>query len=207
MNDTADTAYIKAFFHKHAPVYDLVTFPFRTVQGKVLPLVAPGPETKVLDVATGTGQQAFSFARQRNTVIGLDLSPDMLRVARAKNRFPNVTFTEGDATALPYPDASFDVTHISFALHDMPPDMRLPVLKEMARVTRPGGTVIVVDYFLPARGLRRWFGYRFIKSIDSKYYPSFITLDLNALIREAGVTITAERHAFFGMVTIVSGTV
>lgn len=207
MNTSPDTAYIKAFFRKHAPVYDLVTFPFRTVQRKVLPLVPPGPEVKVLDVATGTGQQAFSFARQGNTVTGIDLSPDMLAVARGKNRYPNVTFTEGDAAAMPYEDASFDVTHIAFALHDLPPDLRLPVLREMRRVTRPGGTVIVVDYYLPPRGLRRWFGYRFIKSIDTRYYPSFVALDLNALIRESGITVTGERRAFFGMVTIVSGTI
>jgi len=207
VNITPDTAYIKAFFRKHAPVYDLVTFPFRTVQNKVLPLVPPGPEVKVLDVATGTGQQAFSFARQGNAVTGLDLSPDMLAVARRKNRYPNVTFTEGDATAMPYEGAAFDVTHIAFALHDMPPDLRPRILAEMRRVTRPGGTVIVVDYHLPPHGLRRWFGYRFIKSIDTKYYPSFVALDLNALIREAGITITDERRAFFGMVTIVSGTI
>lgn len=207
MNTAPDTAYIKAFFRKHAPVYDFVTFPFRIVQSKVLPLVPPGPEVKLLDVATGTGQQAFSFGRQGNTVTGIDLSPDMLAVARKKNRYPNVTFMEGDATAMPYEDASFDVTHIAFALHDMPPDVRPRVLAEMRRVTRPGGTVIVVDYYLPPRGLRRWFGYRFIKSIDTKYYPSFVALDLNALIRGAGTKITGERRAFFGMVTIVSGTI
>jgi ubiquinone/menaquinone biosynthesis C-methylase UbiE len=207
MNDSADYAYIKAFFKKHHSYYDLVTVPFRVVEKKVAALIPPGPQVKVLDVATGTARQAFALARRGNTVTGLDLSPDMLAVARSKNTYPNVTLVEGDAAALPFEDAGFDVTHIAFALHDMPPAMRPRVLAEMRRVTRPGGTVFVVDYFLPSRGLRRWFGYRFIRTIDSKYYPSFAVIDLAALVRGAGITVVAETHTFFGMVTILRGTV
>ena len=85
--------------------------------------------------------------------------------------------------------------------------MRPRVLAEMRRVTRPGGRVFVVDYYLPPRGLKRWLAYHFIKTIDSKYYPSFVSLDLPALVREAGITVVGERHAFFGTVTIVSGTI
>jgi ubiquinone/menaquinone biosynthesis C-methylase UbiE len=207
MTTAADYAYIRAFFKKHHSYYDLVTVPFRVVENKVAALVPPGPQVKVLDVAAGTGRQAFSLARRGNSVTGLDLSPDMLAVARSKNRYANAALVEGDATALPFEDASFDVTHIAFALHDMPPAMRPLVLAEMRRVTRPGGSVIVVDYFLPPRGLRRWFGYRFIRSIDSKFYPSFAFIDLAALVRAAGISVLGEKHAFFGMVTILRGTV
>jgi len=207
MTTAADYAYIKAFFKKHARIYDAVTLPFRGVGKKVTALVPPGPQVKVLDVATGTGRQAFSLARRGNAVTGLDLSPDMLAVARSKNHYPNVTLVEGDAAALPFEDASFDVTHVSFALHDMPPAMRPRVLAEMRRVTRPGGSVIVVDYVLPARGLRRWFGYRFIRSLDSRFYPSFAFIDLAALTRQAGISVLGEKRAFFGMVTILRGTV
>jgi ubiquinone/menaquinone biosynthesis C-methylase UbiE len=203
----SDYAYIKAFFKKHHAYYDLVTVPFKVVEKKVAALVPPGPQVKVLDVAAGTARQAFHLARQGNTVVGLDLSPDMLAVARRKNGYPNVTLVEGDATALPFAEATFDVTHIAFALHDMPPDMRPKVLAEMRRVTRPGGRIFIVDYYLPPRGLKRWFAYRFIKTIDSKYYPSFVALDLPALIREVGISIVAEQPAFFGTVTIVTGTV
>ncbi len=207
MNDSSDYAYIKAFFKKHHAYYDLVTVPFKVVEKQVAALIPPGPQVSVLDVATGTARQAISLARRGNTVTGLDLSPDMLAVARSKNHYPNLTLVEGDATALPFEDASFDVTHIAFALHDMPPSMRLPVLAEMRRVTRPGGRVFVTDYFLPERGLRRWFAYRLLRFIDSKFYPSFAFIDLPALIREAGITVVAEKHTFFGTVTIVSGTV
>ena len=207
MNDSSDYAYIKAFFKKHHAYYNLVTVPFKVVEKQVAALIPPGPQVSVLDVATGTARQAISLARRGNTVTGLDLSPDMLAVARSKNHYPNLTLVEGDATALPFEDASFDVTHIAFALHDMPPSMRLPVLAEMRRVTRPGGRVFVVDYYLPPRGLKRWLAYRFIRTIDSRYYPSFASTDLPALIREAGITVVAERRAFFGTVTIVTGTI
>ena len=65
----------------------------------------------------------------------------------------------------------------------------------------------MVDYYLPPRGLKRWLAYRFIKSIDSKYYPSFVALDFPALIRGVGISIVSEQPAFFGTVTIVTGTV
>ncbi len=207
MNQSADYAYIKAFFKKHHAYYDLVTIPFKVVEKQVAALVPPGPQVKVLDVATGTARQAFALARRGNIVTGLDLSPDMLAVARSRDRYRNVTLVEGDAAALPFEDASFDVTHVAFALHDMPPDMRPKVLAEMRRVTRPGGTVFVVDYYLPPRGLRRWFAYRFIRTIDSKYYPSFAFIDLAALVREAGITVVAEKRAFFGTATIIRGTI
>ncbi len=206
-NNSDDYAYIKAFFKKHARIYDFVTQPFRIVEKQAAALVSPGPQVKVLDVATGTARQAFALARQGNIVTGLDLSPDMLAVARSRNGHHNVTLVEGDATALPFEDASFDVTHIAFALHDMPPSVRPQVLAEMGRVTRPGGTVLVVDYFLPPRGLRRWFVYNFLHTIDTKFYPSFTRIDLPAFIREAGISVLGEKHTFFNTVTIVRGTV
>ena len=84
-----------------------------------------------------------------DAVIGIDLSEAMLRVARRKNGLPNVTFQRADATALPFEDANFDAACVSFALHEMPATIRERVVREMARVTKVGGTVVVVDYALP----------------------------------------------------------
>ena len=91
-----------------ASFYDAVAFPVRGLRHKVASLVELRPVSRLLDVATGTGSQALAFAEQAGEVVGIDLSEAMLRVARRKNRFSNVTFLRGDAVALPFGDESFD---------------------------------------------------------------------------------------------------
>ena len=85
------------------------------------------------------------------SVEGLDCSPVML--AEASARLPGRRFTRGDACALPYGDASFDVVTTVFTLRNFP-DLQAS-LKEMVRVLRPGGTLLIVDAFPPADGLMR----------------------------------------------------
>jgi SAM-dependent methyltransferase len=93
----------------------------------------------VLDVACGTGVVAVTAARRGATVSGLDLSPVLLERARHNAHLAGTTvaFTEGDAEALPYPDASFDVVLSQFG-HIFAPRPAV-VLSEMLRVLKPGG--------------------------------------------------------------------
>lgn len=92
------------------------------------------------------GAQARAFAEKAREVVGIGLSESMLRIARARSRFANLTFGRADATALPFDDGCFDVSCIWFALRETPPGIRERVLAEMARVTRRNGAVFVVDY-------------------------------------------------------------
>ena len=96
----------------------------------------------VLDVGTGTGVVAITAARARARVCGLDLTPDLLDVARLNAgvaRLPAVEWIEGDAEALPFPDESFDVVVSQFGHMFAPrPDV---AIREMLRVLRPGGTI------------------------------------------------------------------
>ena len=116
------------------------------------------PGEHVLDVATGTGDVALEFCRRTTAarVVGLDPSAGMLEVARAKvavdNRAALIQLIEGDALALPFPDQSFDVVTIAFGLRNLPDYAR--GVSEMARVLRPGGRLVVLE-FLPPRGAAR----------------------------------------------------
>jgi ubiquinone/menaquinone biosynthesis C-methylase UbiE len=106
---------------------------------------ATGDE-RALDVGTGAGALALALAPLVREVVGLDPVPELLELAR-KRTLPNTEFVEGDGTALPFPDGSFDLTGTHRTLHHVPRPDR--VVAELARVTRRGGHVLVVDQLAP----------------------------------------------------------
>lgn len=115
------------------------------------------PGEKVLDVATGTGITAIAARERGAKVTGIDLTPELIAVARktaAAAGFDDIDFREGDAEALPFPDASFDVV-LSTCGHMFAPD-QARVGAELARVTRPGGRVVFLAW-TPEGGLGGWF--------------------------------------------------
>jgi demethylmenaquinone methyltransferase/2-methoxy-6-polyprenyl-1,4-benzoquinol methylase len=111
-----------------------------------------GPQSTVLDVATGTGAVARELiARKRCKVVGLDQSPEML--AEARRRLPDeVTLVEGTAERLPFDDAAFDALTFTYLLRYV--SEPLETLKELARVVRPGGTIASLEFAVP-RGVWR----------------------------------------------------
>jgi SAM-dependent methyltransferase len=101
-----------------------------------------GPDDLVLDVAAGTGHVARRLAPQVRAVVALDATRAMLERGRA-HAPPNVLLVRGDAAALPFLDASFDVVVTRFAIHHFEdPHVQL---REMRRVLRPGGRLAVAD--------------------------------------------------------------
>ncbi len=164
-----------------------------------------GAGSRVLDVATGTGEAALAFAETGAEVVGVDLSEQMLRVARRKNRFPNAGFLRADAAELPFSNASFDVASVCFALHEMPHSVRERVLGEMARVTKAGGRLIVVDYALPPGKLVRSVVYHFVKLYERDAYADFVRRDIVALIDDAGFRACKSRAKYFGAARIWLG--
>ena len=188
-----------------APFYDFVTRPLARLRHEVVAACPPGPEARVLDIATGTGAQALAFAAACREVVGLDLSPRMLRIAEGKSRSrPNVRYVLADATEMPFDDASFDVSCVSFALHEMPPGVREATLREMARVTRDGGVLVVADYG-PPRTARERFVSQLIKLYERQPYADFIRSDLHALLAAAGAPVHTDRRALRGIARIVVG--
>ncbi|HIH44087.1 MAG TPA: methyltransferase domain-containing protein [Candidatus Methanoperedenaceae archaeon] len=182
-----------------------MTIPFAGLRDTVAEFTGAGAGSRILDVATGTGKQAFAFAKKGYDVTGVDLSEDMLRVAKKKNKYGNARFEIADATALRFGDCSFDVSCISFALHDMPPGVRERVLREMVRVTRPDGMIVVVDYALPSNRIWRFLVYHFVRQYERYYYPEFIKSDLDALLGSLGIGIKEKRSVLLGTGRILKG--
>lgn len=196
---------VTSAFEKLAPVYDLIALPVWGVRQQVAKLLPLDSTMNVLDVATGTGAQAFAFAKRGHHVAGIDLTEGMLNVARRHNKDSLVSFQVGDATNLPFQDSQFDVCSISFALHDMPLAIRESVLMEMVRVAKPDGLILIVDYALPKNELGRFLIHRLISLYESEYYQQFIRSDLEELLRHAGIHITEERTTLLGAARILIG--
>ena len=123
------------------------------------------PGERVLDLATGTGITVIAARERGAEVTGVDLTPELLAVARSKAKdacFEDIDFREGDAEQLPFADAAFDVV-VSTCGHMFAPDQP-KVAAELARVTRPGGRVVFLAW-TPEGGLGGWF------RITNKHVP------------------------------------
>lgn len=113
---------------------------------EVQEFVEPRGDERALDVGTGAGALALALAPVVREVVGLDPVPELIELARAR-ALPNSEFVEGDGAALPFPDGDFDLTGTLRTLHHATRPERL--VAELARVTRPGGRVLVVDQLAP----------------------------------------------------------
>ena len=100
---------------------------------------------RVLDLAAGTGTSSEPFAAAGALVVPCDFSFGMLAVG--KERRPDLPFTAGDATRLPFADESFDAVTISFGLRNVVDTMG--ALTEMRRVVRPGGRIVICEFSAP----------------------------------------------------------
>lgn len=111
----------------------------------VVRAVEPRPGMSVLDLAAGTGTSSVPLANAGAFVVPCDFSLGMLMVGRA--RLPHLSFVAGDGMHLPFADASFDAVTISFGLRNI--QDRVAGLREMRRVTRPGGRLVVCEFSHP----------------------------------------------------------
>ncbi len=125
---------------------DVISFGMDRVWRRVVEdAVAARPGERVLDLAAGTGTSSEPFAAVGARVVPCDFSTGMLRVG--KRTRPHLPFVAGDATSLPFADAAFDAVTISYGLRNVhDPDA---ALREMARVTRPGGRLVVCEFSHP----------------------------------------------------------
>lgn len=138
------------------PLYDpLISrlMPETAIKGRLVDGARVAPGHRLLDVGCGTGTLAI-LAKQRQPearIVGLAADPDILRIARTKARRAgaDVSFDRGTATALPYPEASFDRVFTTLALHHLKTEDKRRACREMFRVLRPGGQLHVADYGPP----------------------------------------------------------
>jgi ubiquinone/menaquinone biosynthesis C-methylase UbiE len=160
---TTHEPYLKAAgSDRLAPYYDLMArLGMREchLKGRVIELAQLAPATRVLDLGCGTGTLVL-MARRRcpeATVIGLDGDPTILGIARRKAERAGipVQLDKGMAYALPYADGSFGAVVSTLTFHHLTPDQQERALREMRRVLRPGGRLVIADLTRPHNRLMR----------------------------------------------------
>jgi demethylmenaquinone methyltransferase/2-methoxy-6-polyprenyl-1,4-benzoquinol methylase len=149
---------VRAMFDRIARVYDrmnsvMTAGMHHRWRRRAAELARVGPGSTALDVATGTGDLAIELARRGAEVTGSDFAPAMLEIARRKA--PGLRFEEGDALQLAHPDGSFDAVTVGFGARNFADLDR--GLGEMARVTRQGGRVVVLEITTPQKPPLSWF--------------------------------------------------
>jgi ubiquinone/menaquinone biosynthesis C-methylase UbiE len=210
-------------YDRAAPTYDQVAggLYLRTLWS-LLPYcnVAPGPA--ILDVACGTGINLLEAARVLGPcrrLVGVDLSPKMLEVARRKAAAGEVpaTFASGDAEALEQPDGAFDLVICNSAWHWF--GDRARAAREMSRVLKPGGQLLVAT--LAAPGYEEWVGVvngvwgqlfgRACASFPAMPTPTEVAADLRAagfgiehLVYQVQPTVVREVPGFLATMAVVA---
>ena len=190
-----------------------------------------GPDARVLDVATGTGAVAERLVRRYGCrVTGIDQSADMLAAARERLERAGVagrvTLVEGEAESLPFPDAAFDALTVTYLLRYV--DDPAAVLRELARVVRPGGALASLEFGVPSRAPARaawrlytgvllaaggtavggrgwWRAGRFLHRSIPDLYRRHPLPELIGLYRAAGLEDVRVRRLSFGGGVVIWG--
>lgn len=151
--------YVRTLFATIADRYDLITVVLsygqdRRWKRRLASLAEPLAGARALDLATGTGDIAFELASRGARVIGLDVTPRMVAIARAKvRRGAAARFVVGDMMALPFADASFDIVTTGYGLRNVPE--LGAAIDEIRRVLRPRGIALSLDFNRPSNGIVR----------------------------------------------------
>jgi demethylmenaquinone methyltransferase/2-methoxy-6-polyprenyl-1,4-benzoquinol methylase len=224
---------VRTMFDRIAPIYDgmngVMTVGLdRRWRRRAARAAGVGPGMSVVDVACGTGALTRELARlvgPTGSAIGIDVSEPMLR--RARRRRPDAgsaapRYERGDALDLPLADDAVDAATVAFGLRNMPDYGHC--LAEMARVTRPGGRVVVLEIATPRGGAGRaatalWLrgivpllgrlagggsAYRYLPA-SVRQYPG--PEEVATLMRGAGLDVVRWRPLALGMVTLHAGRV
>lgn len=230
--DTLDPREVEKMFDRIAGPYDMMNRVMtagldRRWRELAAEATGLGNGAQALDACCGTGDLSLALARlvgRGGQVTGLDFSGEMLDRARAKPRQTDaaaITWVQGDATAMPFPDNAFSAATIGFGLRNLPDPE--DGLRELARVVRPGGKVVVLEITQPASGpLKPFYGVWFDRVVPAlgkvldnsaySYLPASVRRfpqpdELGAMFWRAGLRDVRYRLLASGIVALHTGEV
>jgi ubiquinone/menaquinone biosynthesis C-methylase UbiE len=163
-------------------------------------------QLRVLDVACGTGRtlHQLAVAHPALRLYGVDLSPAYVRLARRRLAdVAEAALSVENAEALPFADAAFDIATSVYLFHELPRNARRNVAREMFRVVRPGGVVIIEDSAQLAESAEIASALRaFPGEFHEPFYADYLEDDLAALFAEAGFVIESAEPEFVAKVVV-----
>jgi ubiquinone/menaquinone biosynthesis C-methylase UbiE len=206
------------YFSDHsAEVYELgVELLFRgtadVMRRQIIPPVtravrAAGDASRVrlLDVACGTGRtlHQLAVAHPALRLYGVDLSPAYVRLARRRLADAEVALAVENAEALPFADGAFDVATSVYLFHELPRNTRRAVARELWRVVRPGGLVVLEDSAQIAESAEIASALRaFPEEFHEPFYADYLDDDLAELLREVGFSVESSEPQFVAKVVV-----
>lgn len=213
--------YVRTLFSTIADRYDLITRLLsygqdRRWKARLAALSGARGGTRALDLACGTGDIAFSLAARGAFVAGLDITHRMLQLANAKSGA--ASFITGDMLALPFGASTFDVVTTGYGLRNVP-DISA-ALSEIARVMKPGGVLLSLDFNRPANAVVRGVYLTYLTIVGStlgfilhgdpdtyRYIPESIrrypgAIAVNDMIRRSGFSSSEYIPVLGGLMAI-----
>jgi ubiquinone/menaquinone biosynthesis methyltransferase len=215
--------YVKRLFSTIADRYDLITVLLsygqdRRWKERLVSLAAVHPGCRALDLACGTGDITYALGDRGARAVGLDITPRMLELARAKRGSGRPAFLAGDIMALPFADAAFDLVTTGYGIRNVPGIAQ--ALAEVRRVLRPGGVLLSLDFDRPANPLVRFVYLVYLTLVGSslgvvlhgdpstyRYIPESIrrypgAAGVSAIAREEGFAECRHLSVFGGLMAI-----
>jgi ubiquinone/menaquinone biosynthesis C-methylase UbiE len=166
--------------------------------------VGDAGQVRLLDVGCGTGRTLHQIARTHPAMRlhGVDLSPAYIRYARkVLSDVAELTLAVENAEALPWADATFDVVTSVYMFHELPRNARRNVVREMFRVVKPGGLVVIEDSAQPSESPElEAVLHGFPRDFHEPFYEDYLDDDLGRLLEEIGWVDVATRSALVAKV-------
>jgi ubiquinone/menaquinone biosynthesis C-methylase UbiE len=183
---------VKSYYNTFAGWYDLSEFFRHNTRRAVVQASGCREGEWALEICSGTCELALAFAHEHIQTVAVDLVESMLRVGMRKRENTYLDFLETDALQLPFTGRSFDVVAVSLALHHMPEETQIRVMKEMSRLSRR--RVITMEWHTPENpALQRIKGW-LVQLMDiSEYIQPWMGQDFRETCRKAELEIIEER--------------
>ena len=163
-----------------------------------------GKKDNVLDLCTGTATNAIAIAKKNPNakIVGVDLSKDMLVVAREKvnkENLANVRLYRMDATQMDFKDESFDKVLLSLVLHETDEELAKKIIKEAMRVMKPDGELVVTEWERSDNFIKKIL-FIPIEILEPKPYKTFVTKDHKKYFKEFGLEQVECKHCDYSKV-------
>lgn len=202
----AATADLRSTYDRIAPLYDLLDLYFewrryRAIRPEVFSEVAGAKQ--LLDCGVGTGRN-IPFYPAGTEVTGIDICPGMLaRARRRASRFGrNLRLIEANVLDIPFDDGTFDAATATFLFCVLPDELQRLALLEIARVVRPGGKIVLLEYVLSRNRMRRRMMRLWAPWVRFAYGASFDRRTREHVLA-AGLTLTAQRFVYADVLELI----